>query len=143
MVALVGLLPVTWIILSPSDLSTWFEPIATPPLELPKSSPKSYDLSNLGRHFGDAAKSYFWSLGSRSGATWFIFCPSNLTSARTPSRLMMPHGCVGWVAPGDLLEFLLIQVRRVCTRTPLNFWRFPIAPHPLGTTQKVAPNHTI
>ena len=35
-----------------------------PPLELLKSSPKSYDLGSLGRHFGDAAKSYFWSLGS-------------------------------------------------------------------------------
>ena len=63
MATLVGLLLVTWIILSPSNLSTWFKPIATPPLELLKSSPKSYDLDNLGRHFGDAAKSDFWNLG--------------------------------------------------------------------------------
>ena len=38
MVALVGLSPATWTIFSPSNLSTWFERIATPPLERPKAT---------------------------------------------------------------------------------------------------------
>ena len=82
MVALVGLPPVTWITFSPSNLSTWFKQIATPPWELLKSSPKSYDLDNPGRHFGYAAKSDFWGLGSASDLS-----------------LVMQHGCVGWLAP--------------------------------------------